>query len=228
MSEGALSEWGDPDFDDDPVDQPSPGGVADEFGHGAAICAALEDFEISAQLTATIAGEGVTRYELRVEPGVKMRDVAELEADVSYAIGVGGVRILAPIPGRAAVGVDVTTGAEEPEPPKAVAPYYASGDEFLREYLLVIYRRSTGGHDRVWCPQWWRHAEAVSRIEALWRSWEHLRLDGTTGLSIWMRDHLDHHMPILLSADGPFKRCADGHKEIDRLSVDDAPNGLLS
>ena len=63
------------------------------------------------------------------------------------------------------------------------------------------------GHDRVWCPQWWRHAEAVARLEALWRAWEHLRQDAATGLSVWFRDHADHHMTILLDADGPFKGC---------------------
>jgi len=41
----------------------------------------------------------------------------------------------------------------------------------------------------------------------MWRSWEHLRLDGNLGISVWMRDHLDHHMAVLLDADGPFKGC---------------------
>ena len=62
----------------------------------------------------------------------------------------------------------------------------------------------------VWCPQWWRHAEAVARLESLWRAWEHLRQDAATGLSVWFRDHADHHMTVLLDADGPFKGC-DGH-----------------
>ncbi|MEJ7784942.1 MAG: DUF4913 domain-containing protein [Solirubrobacteraceae bacterium] len=36
----------------------------------------------------------------------------------------------------------------------------------------------------------------MSRLEALWRSWEYLRLDGNLGISVWMRDHLDHHMAV--------------------------------
>ena len=80
----------------------------------------------------------------------------------------------------------------------------------MHEWLFPVYRRSILGHDRVWCPQWWRHAEAVARLESLWRAWEHLRQDAATGLSVWFRDHADHHMTILLDADGPFKGC-DGH-----------------
>ncbi len=64
----------------------------------------------------------------------------------------------------------------------------------MQEWLFPVYRRSVLGHDRVWCPQWWRHAEAVARLESLWRAWEHLRQDAATGLSVWFRDHADHHM----------------------------------
>jgi len=56
----------------------------------------------------------------------------------------------------------------------------------------------------VWAAEWWRYAEAVSRLDSLWRAWEHLRLDASTGMSVWWRDHADHHMPILLDPDGPF------------------------
>jgi hypothetical protein len=44
-------------------------------------------------------------------------------------------------------------------------------------------------------------------LEALWRAWEFLRLEGTAGMSVWWRDHADHHMSVLLSTDGPFKGC---------------------
>jgi len=77
-----------------------------------------------------------------------------------------------------------------------------------------MYRRPLGGQGVTWCPEWWRHAEAIARLEALWRAWEHLRLDPATGMSVWFRDHADHHMGVLLSADGPFKGCKpDKHGE---------------
>ena len=84
---------------------------------------------------------------------------------------------------------------------------YGSVEEWVGRYLLVMYRRAVSGTGTTWCPQWWRHPEAVVRLEALWRAWEYLRKDPTTGMSVWLRDHCDPHMMQLLSADGPFKGC---------------------
>jgi hypothetical protein len=87
-------------------------------------------------------------------------------------------------------------------------PVFASLQDFVEDYLLVIYRRGTSGHQRTWCAQWWRHPEAWIRLDALWRSWEYLRLDRGTGMSVWIRDHADPHMNVLLSPDhGPFFGC---------------------
>lgn len=47
------------------------------------------------------------------------------------------------------------------------------------------------------------------RLEALWRSWEHLRKDPATGMSVWWRDHADHHTAAPLDPDGVFAG-ADG------------------
>ena len=107
--------------------------------------------------------------------------------------------------------------------------YYLTLEEWAHEWLFPVYRRSVLGHDRVWCPQWWRHAEAVARLESLWRAWEHLRQDAALGLSIWFRDHADHHMTILLDADGPFKGCDGRHSDrpIDELPHEPPPEGMF-
>jgi hypothetical protein len=97
---------------------------------------------------------------------------------------------------------------------EAPEPYYSSMLEWFEGWLRPMYRRSTMGDRRDWCPQWWQHEEAVSRLDALWRAWETLRLDPGTGLSVWWRDHADHHMAALLDPDGPFKQCGqDGHQD---------------
>jgi S-DNA-T family DNA segregation ATPase FtsK/SpoIIIE len=49
----------------------------------------------------------VTRYELRLAPGIKMSKVSQLKDDIAYALAATDVRILAPIPGKTAVGVEV-------------------------------------------------------------------------------------------------------------------------
>jgi hypothetical protein len=102
---------------------------------------------------------------------------------------------------------------QEGGPVSSPEPYYSGVQEFVESWLLPIYRRSIRGHTRTWCPCWWQHREAVSRLDALWRAWEVLRLDAGTGLSVWWRDHADHHLTILLDADGPFKGCEDGHSD---------------
>jgi S-DNA-T family DNA segregation ATPase FtsK/SpoIIIE len=54
-----------------------------------------------------VAGPHVTRYELRLGPGIKMSKVSNLRDDLAYALAAPDVRILAPIPGKQAVGVEV-------------------------------------------------------------------------------------------------------------------------
>lgn len=79
--------------------------------------------------------------------------------------------------------------------------------EWYTQYFVDLYVRDLGHGSRLWCPEWWLHGEAVYRLDALWRAWEHLRLDGSLGPSTWLRDHLDPHMAQLMAPDGPFKGC---------------------
>jgi hypothetical protein len=103
---------------------------------------------------------------------------------------------------------DVDDDALAPErPPVAGGLAFESVAQFVDEYLLAMYRRAVSGNDTTWCAEWWKHSEAVIRLDALWRSWEYQRADAATGMSVWLRDHCDYHMRVLLSADGPFKGC---------------------
>jgi S-DNA-T family DNA segregation ATPase FtsK/SpoIIIE len=68
---------------------------------------ALGHFGVEASVVGTVAGPHVTRYELRLAPGIKMSKVAQLKDDIAYALAATDVRILAPIPGKTAVGVEV-------------------------------------------------------------------------------------------------------------------------
>ncbi|AYD89928.1 DUF4913 domain-containing protein [Actinomyces sp. 2119] len=95
--------------------------------------------------------------------------------------------------------------------------WFGSVDEFVRDYLRNVYRRRIDGRHRCWAGRWWQHEEAVIRLEALWRAWEHLRRDAATGMSIWWRDHADHHMAVLMSPDGPFATATEGTENTCRL-----------
>jgi S-DNA-T family DNA segregation ATPase FtsK/SpoIIIE len=73
----------------------------------AQLVEALGHFGVDARVVGTVAGPHVTRYELRLAPGIKMSKVAQLKDDLAYALAATDVRILAPIPGKTAVGVEV-------------------------------------------------------------------------------------------------------------------------
>jgi DNA segregation ATPase FtsK/SpoIIIE, S-DNA-T family len=68
---------------------------------------ALAHFGVEATIVGQIAGPRVTRYELQLAPGTKVSKVAALKDDLSYALATTDIRILAPIPGKQAVGVEV-------------------------------------------------------------------------------------------------------------------------
>ena len=68
---------------------------------------ALGHFGVQAKVIGTVAGPHITRYELRLAPGTKVGAVAKLKDDLAYALAATDIRILAPIPGKQAVGVEV-------------------------------------------------------------------------------------------------------------------------
>ncbi len=72
-----------------------------------ALLEALRHHGIEAALVGTVAGPHITRYELRLAPGVKMNKIGALKDDLAYALAATDIRILAPIPGKQAVGVEV-------------------------------------------------------------------------------------------------------------------------
>lgn len=72
-----------------------------------ALVEALAHFKVDAQVINTVAGPHITRYELRLAPGIKMSKVAQLKDDLAYALAATDIRILAPVPGKTAVGVEV-------------------------------------------------------------------------------------------------------------------------
>jgi DNA segregation ATPase FtsK/SpoIIIE, S-DNA-T family len=91
---------------------------------------ALGHFGVQAKVIGTVAGPHITRYELRLAPGTKVAKVAQLKDDLAYALAATDIRILAPIPGKQAVGVEVPNahrrivrlGDVFQEPPKDWSP----------------------------------------------------------------------------------------------------------
>ena len=73
----------------------------------ATLLETLGHFGVEAKVIGRVTGPHITRYELRLAPGIKVAKVAQLKDDLAYALAATDIRILAPIPGKHAVGVEV-------------------------------------------------------------------------------------------------------------------------
>jgi S-DNA-T family DNA segregation ATPase FtsK/SpoIIIE len=80
---------------------------------GRALEGALAAHSVETRLVGMVVGPTVTRYELELGPGVKVARVTSLHKDIAYAMASPDVRILAPIPGRHAIGVEVPNAKRE-------------------------------------------------------------------------------------------------------------------
>ena len=115
-------------------------------------------------------------------------------------------------------------GAEE-EP---TAPFFGSLLEFVVEHFGPVYARNTSPTVR-WCASWWDHAEAIYRLEALWRTWELYRLEPRLGIASWLRDYLDPQLAQLTSPTGSFASCTeDRHSPVKALRTNQPPEAYLA
>jgi S-DNA-T family DNA segregation ATPase FtsK/SpoIIIE len=79
----------------------------DQQATGRKLIEALGHFGVDAKIVGVVSGPHVSLYELRLAPGIKVKKVTELANDLAYALASTDIRILAPIPGKQAVGVEV-------------------------------------------------------------------------------------------------------------------------
>src|ERR1019366_5732175 len=80
---------------------------------GQKLMDALRTFKVDGQLVGRTTGPTVTQYEIEPSPGVKVRQFANLANDLALAMRAASIRVVAPIPGKGAVGVEVPNPSAE-------------------------------------------------------------------------------------------------------------------
>ncbi|WP_378956932.1 DNA translocase FtsK 4TM domain-containing protein [Pelosinus sp. sgz500959] len=114
---------------------PTDGKLVKEVANNAKILErTLESFNIKAKIVNISQGPTVTRYELEPAPGVKVSKIVNLADDIALSLAASGVRIEAPIPGKAAIGIEVPNKVTLSVPLRDVL----ESDEFLKSSSKLI------------------------------------------------------------------------------------------
>ncbi len=115
--------------------------------------------------------------------------------------------------------------------PKPEPPRFATVELFVEKFVLPNWIHKYVANRVHWCAQWWEHAEAITRLEAIWEAFEVMRLQPAPSFSTWMRDHFDTHMRTLTDPEGVFFDCdvkTGQHTPNKPWQLTPAPHGMFA
>lgn len=127
---------------------------------------------------------------------------------------------------REAIAAGLLADAEAPPQPR-----FATVDLFVERFVLPNWVHRYVSKSVRWCDHWWEHAEAITRLEAIWEAFEVMRLQPAPSFSTWLRDHFDVHMRTLTDPDGAFHECdwkEVVHRTPDPWSTTAVPEGMFA
>ena len=105
--------------------------------------------------------------------------------------------------------------------------YFPNLEEFVNQFVRYVWARKLSPSTTVWCAEWWKHEEAQYRLEALWRSFEAMRVESPqTGPASWLISVADPMMATLMDPTGTFRSCSSGHAAQAPLPVSPCPAEL--
>jgi S-DNA-T family DNA segregation ATPase FtsK/SpoIIIE len=118
----------------EPAAETADVGIAQIDEMGQRLIQTLETFRVGGRIADRTVGPVVTRFEIEPGPGVKVGRISGLADDLALAMKAQSLRILAPIPGKAAVGIEVPN----PHPRMVVIRELLATDEFRAERILPV------------------------------------------------------------------------------------------
>ena len=190
------------DVDEEPDEPVGPPDV------GRKVAAALDGLDVASiagsLVAATVTAEIHRQVQKEVAPIVTEAVAAVLTPDRLDALREAAT---------SAAEAELNPPAEaEASAEDAPVLYYGSVDEFVREFVCPIFRRNVGEEGRAdyrWSARWWESAEAI------------------TGTSVWLRDHADHHLGVLMSPTGPWALSKDTAGPDEPLPYEPPPPDLF-
>lgn len=134
------------------------------------------------------------------------------ESTELHGLALDSLEKLAPAPDMESA--DQTAEATSPAPATFGPPDLAVLEPWVQDNISSWYERQltvTGKGQVQWCPYWFEHPEAITRLWVVRAVQLEAAQAGPEAVSVYLREHFDYHLGVLTAPTGPFNRCSPQH-----------------